>query len=178
MVQLAVGQRIVSEPMDSAGDMIQIRLGLDHDTWHGVGSEGIWVRLVKPMANQAIVEVDNIPFFTKSLSLKDRISVGLGQNGPVLNSIVERGGHSTYRIFIQHQTDEAVEMLNSIKMKGCEWEATKFRGGDLYALDIPPHVNIRVVYEILKKGQTDGIWLFEEGYVGHPLEDDPAPSAS
>jgi hypothetical protein len=154
-------------------DAIQVRLKLDHDSWHGVESEGVWTKLVKPLADKAIVEVDNIPFFTKSLSLRDKISVVFGDNEPMLESIVERAGHSTYRVFIQNKNIEALRMLDAVKVLGCDWEKTNFRGGELYALDIPPEVDIYEVYNILEKGQTEGSWLFEEGYVGHPLRGDP-----
>ena len=159
-------------------DAIQVGIRLDRDSWHGADSEGIWTRLVKPLADKAIVEVDNIPFFTKGLSLGDKISVVFTHGRVALDAIVERGGHSTYRVFVESQSIEASKMLDTIKAMGCDWERTKFNGGELYALDIPPEVDICKVYEILEKGQREGIWLFEEGYVGHPQRDDPISSLS
>jgi hypothetical protein len=159
-------------------DAIQVRLKLDHNSWHGADSEGIWAKLVKPLADKAIVEVDNIPFFTKSISLRDKISVVFSQNSVILDSIVERGGHSTYRIFFQDPNGQKSKMLDAIKALGCDWEKTNFNGGELYALDIPPNVDIYEVYAILEKGQKEGFWLFEEGYVGHPLKGDPVPHLS
>jgi hypothetical protein len=63
-------------------------------------------------------------------------------------------------------------MLETMKAMGCDWERTNFRGGELYALDIPPEVDIYKIYDVLEKGQREGSWLFEEGYVGHPLKGD------
>jgi hypothetical protein len=71
---------------------IQVGIRLDPDSWHGAGSEGIWTRLVKALADKAIVEVDNIPFFTKSLSLGDKISIAFSSGRAMLDAIVERGG--------------------------------------------------------------------------------------
>ena len=75
-----------------ARDAIQIGIPLDRDSWHGADSEGIWTRRVKALADKAIVEVDNIPFFTKSLSLGDKISVVFNRGRVRLDAIVERGG--------------------------------------------------------------------------------------
>ena len=156
---------------------IQVRIQLDPDSWHGTSTEGIWTRLVQPLGDKtnvkAIVEVDNIPFFSKSLSLGDKLCLDFNSGRPMIDAIVERGGHSTYRIFIEKQNIKASSLLDTIKAMGCDWEWTKFNGGKLYALDIPPEVDIDDVYEILEKGLREGSWLFEEGYVGHPPKDQP-----
>jgi hypothetical protein len=152
---------------------IQVDVQLDPDSWHGTNTEGIWTRLVKPLADRAIVEVDNIPFFAKSLSLGDKICIRFHHCRVTIDGVVERGGHSTYRVFFEKQSIAVSKMLDIIKAMGCDWERTKFRGGELYALDIPPEVDIYNVYQILEAGQREGSWLFEEGYVGDPLRDDP-----
>jgi hypothetical protein len=98
-------------------------------------SEGIWAKLVKPLADKAIVEVDNIPFFTKSVSLRDKITVILAKRDVIFESVVERGGHSTYRIFLDRPSEDKAKTLERIKAKGCGWERTALNGGELYALD-------------------------------------------
>jgi hypothetical protein len=157
-------------------DAIQVGIRLDRDSWHGADSEGIWTRLVKPLADKAIVEVDNIPFFTKGLSLGDKISIVFSHGRVRLDAIVERGGHSTYRVFLENPSIKASNMLDTIRGMGCDWETAEFHGGELYALDIPPEVDIYKVYEILEQGQREGSWLFEEGYVGHPPKRGPISS--
>ena len=87
-------------------DAIRVRLKLDHDSWHGTASEGIWTRLVKSLADKAIVEVNNIPFFSKALSFRDKIVIAFRNNEVVFDSIVERGGHSEYFCRIQMTTSE------------------------------------------------------------------------
>lgn len=158
-------------------ETIKVRLSLEPDSWHGHGSEGVWSRLIQPINDKALVEVDNIPFFSKSVSLHDKITVAFNQeNGVFLDSIIERSGHSTYRVFLDHQNSEASLMLDTLKVMGCDWEKATLRGGERYALDIPPSVDIYEVYEILETGQREGLWFFEEGYVGHPLKGDSLPS--
>ena len=41
-------------------------------------------------------------------------------------------------------------------------------------MDVPDATDICEVYKILEEGQKDGVWMFEEGRVGHPLRE---PSA-
>jgi hypothetical protein len=157
------------EPMEERS-LIRIRLKLDPDSWHEIESEGIWVKFVRAVGDKAIVEVNNIPFFSKSISYFDRLIVTFSNNTATIDGIAERSGHSTYRVFVEYSDDRVSNMLEILKEKGCEWERAGFRGGDLYALDIPPEANIYDVYELLEEGQKEGVWLFEEGYVGHPIE--------
>ena len=82
------------------------------------------------------------------------------------------GGHSTYRVFVENENAKASKTLDMIKAMGCDWEKAEINGGELYAIDIPPEVDIYKVYEILERGQREGDWLFEEGYVGHPPKSD------
>jgi Domain of unknown function (DUF4265) len=167
--------------MDHEGQMdtrktIKVILHLDPDSWHGTSTEGIWTRLVQPLGDKtnvkAIVEVDNIPFHSKSVSLGDKLCLDFNSGIPMIDAIVERGGHSTYRIVVEKENSNASSLLDTIKAMGCDWEWAEFNEGKLYALDIPPEVDIDDVYKILEKGLREGSWLFEEGYVGHPAEGD------
>jgi hypothetical protein len=119
---------------------MQVRLTLEDDSWHGAGSEGIWTKLIKPLADKAIVEVNNVPFFSKALSLGDKIVIAFRNNEVVFDSVVERGGDSTYRIFFQNTGGDETGLLLRFNELDCYWESTSFRGGKLFALDIPPHV--------------------------------------
>lgn len=160
--------------MDDAKDFIQISLPVERDSWDGASSEGIWAKLVKALPpHRAIVEVRNIPAPTKILSFGDKISVVYSEGRVEFDAMIERGGHSTYRVFAENKSFDASRMLDMIKAMGCDWEMGKHRGGQLDALDVPPEANIHDVYEILDKGQREGHWLFQEGYVAHPRRDDP-----
>jgi hypothetical protein len=162
----SIATRMQTNPMDN-NDAIRVGLKLEDDSWHGAGSEGVWVKLIEPLADKAIVEVNNIPFFSTAVSLGDTIVIAFRNNEVVFESVVERGGHSTYRIFFQNPNGDETKALLRFNELGCYWESTSFRGGKLFALDIPPHVNVYDIYEMLESGEKDGLWLFEEGYVGH-----------
>src|SRR5947207_2894251 len=147
---------------------LEISLPLDRDSWHGRSSESIWTTLLQGLGDRtnvkAIVEVENIPFFSKSISLGDKLCLDFNTGVPVVDAVVERGGHSTYRIFVETPTIEASHMLERLKAMGCHRVNARFNGGELYAIDIPPEVDLDDAYEILDKGQREQTWTFEEGY--------------
>jgi hypothetical protein len=136
---------------------------------------GVWVRLIKPVTDKAIAEVSNIPFFSTALSFGEKILIAFRNNEVVFESVVERGGHSTYRIFFQNPNGDEARTVRRFNELGCDWESASLNGGKLFALDIPPHVSIYDIYEMLESGEKEGLWLFEEGFVGHVLDGDPAP---
>src|SRR3954467_15548942 len=102
---------------------IRVTFQLEPDTWHGTSSEGIWTRLVMllpDMTNvKAIVEVDNIPFFSKIASLGDKILADFNHGIPMFDSVVEHGGHSTCRIFIEKPQIGVVDIIGQLRTIGC-----------------------------------------------------------
>ena len=148
---------------------MRVRLHLDPDNWHGATSEGLWSKLIAHGNEKSVVMIDNIPFFSKNICLGDTISVTLINREWTFNSVVERGGHSTYRIFFSTDKPESLSRLKILKEMGCDWEFTAFNGGSRYAIDIPPTTDINVAYSCLEAGFAEEVWLFEEGFVGHPL---------
>lgn len=105
---------------------------------------------------------DNIPFYVYGVSYCDVVAtrpVG-GQN--VFDSVIARGGHSTYRIFLVGQESEQrfPETWELLHRLGCTYErATNY----LLAVDVPPASDIYEVYAALEEGVKLGAWDFEEG---------------
>jgi hypothetical protein len=163
-------------PMDNKR-AIRIRLPLDPNSWHRSSAEGIWVNLIRPVGSKAIVEVDNIPFYSRLVSYRDKIAIAFVNDAIVFDSVVERSGHSTFRVFFETPTGHEIEALRPLGQLGCIWERSKEdNGGELFALDVPPEVDIQLVYRILEQGQHDGLWRFEYGHVGHLQAGDPGSS--
>ena len=49
------------DPMGDNGAM-QVRLKLEDDSWHGAGSEGVWTKLMKPLADKVRgIEIGDYP---------------------------------------------------------------------------------------------------------------------
>jgi hypothetical protein len=40
----------------------------------------------------------------------------------------------------------------------------------LYAVDVPPSSDVSEVYDVLSDGEAKGIWIFQEGAVGHNVK--------
>jgi hypothetical protein len=57
---------------------------------------------------------------------------------------------------------------------GCSYEAlravrTAMGAKDVLAVDVPADADIHAAYKIMQRGKKAGVWLFEEGHVGHTL---------
>src|SRR3954468_22389868 len=74
-----------------------------------------------------------------------------------------RGGHSTYRIQKARGLDPAVfrRHWEPLKELGCSYEGD---GARLMAIDVPPHIDIGAVHELLFAGADAGAWEFEEAH--------------
>jgi len=91
----------------------------------------------------------------------------------MVTGIVDRGGHSTYRIFLPEHISEHQFAKDWVPLHelGCTYERATRR---LIAIDVPPDADVYAVYEALDRGEMDRLWKFEEGHCGHPLRNTPA----
>ncbi|WP_420831742.1 DUF4265 domain-containing protein [Bathymodiolus japonicus methanotrophic gill symbiont] len=80
-------------------------------------------------------------------------------------------GHSTYRILLEKNISDKdfLKFWNPLEKQGCSYESADMDKISLYAIDVPPKSDIYLVYELLEKGEREGIWGFEEGHCGHSL---------
>jgi len=90
-----------------------------------------------------------------------------------VSGITDRGGHSTYRIFLPAQASEEQFAADWIRLQelGCTYERATRR---LVAIDVPPQADVYAVYDALARGEKQGRWEFEEAHYGHPLREEPA----
>jgi hypothetical protein len=115
--------------------------------------------------------VDNVPFYVYGVSCGDAvIGILLDDGLYAFGGIEQKAGHSTYRVFqTKRATDRVFEAKwSEIEQMGC----TRENGGEgFYAIDVPPDANIYGVYELLERGEEEGVWVFEEGDCGHAVSD-------
>lgn len=146
--------------MTNKEKLVKLNFNLPED-WHGVGSESLWAE--KTFDNKLLVR--NTPFYVKGVSFMDKVDFYSKDNNLFFNQVVEKGGHSTYRISrISGINVGNFELYwKPIQNLGCSYES-KSGVSYLYAVDIPLEVNVNKVYELLQK-EEDNIWSFEEaGY--------------
>lgn len=135
---------------------------LDTKEWYGYSSESVWAQI----ATDGYYKVMNIPFYYKGVGLYDIVSTEKNDDKLYFKSIIERSGHSTYRLILNNNINEDIfeKYWKQLEHEGCTYEKAK-KG--FYAIDVPPSSDIYRVYALLEKGENDSIWEFDEGYCGH-----------
>jgi hypothetical protein len=147
----------------SGAGLVKLMIPLPRDAWHGYGAEWLWVA---PTGGG--YELRNIPFYAEGISFGDVVRGRHREGALEFTGIARHGGHSTYRIvvhspFIQEDLDSWLAPLATL---GCEFErATEH----LWAIDVPPAVDIYKAYELIAEGKRQRHWDFEEGHCGHEL---------
>jgi hypothetical protein len=80
-----------------------------------------------------------------------------------------RGGHSTYRLFLEPETRWAERRVQSLWQRlldaGCRCEHASDR---VVALDVPPTCDESLVEDVLREGAAELLWNYEEAHYGRP----------
>jgi hypothetical protein len=149
----------------TGGNLVKVRFELPSDAWHGFGGESVWAEPV----GEGRYRVRNVPFYVHGISLGDIITARQVEGeGLLFTGVLLRGGHSTYRIFLEENVngETFAKYWDPLQVLGCTYERATKR---LLAIDVPPNADIYVVYELLEVGERAGVWSFQEGHCGHPL---------
>ena len=106
--------------------------------------------------------LNNVPFFAKDLALDDVVTARKGERGLlVFDRVVSRSGHSTFRIWLSAQQEQASgAIMNAVRDLGGHAEMTLDR---LIAVDAPPERESRI-WDYLEGGQQRGDWDLQVGY--------------
>lgn len=157
----------MSEPVTSG---IRIHVPLDPADEQGIDSEALWAERVSADTFRIL----NSPFFAFDLSAQDVVRAEKVEGAWQFVEVAERGGHSTYRVYLQNERE-----LNDEEVQGA-WQPIAGLGAQLenandrfFAVDVPPAADLETIYDLLEKGEEDGLWEFEEANY-EPGEDDAA----
>lgn len=151
-----------AKPTELFGDPARVFFKLE-DAVLG-DAEVLWGRWI----TYETVQLDNIPLLVFGVSMGDVVQVRRDGDTSRFAAVVKRGGHSTYRVMLENAGDpSAQERIREIIVLGCGYEELTPR---FLALDVPPHVDVFKVYDLLKCGLEQGVWTFEEGHCGHPVD--------
>jgi len=134
-----------------------------------IATESLWAERLS--AN--LYRLRNVPFYLSGVSEQDVVKAEEKGGRLLVTGIVDRGGHSTYRIFLSERTSEEQFLRDWVPLRelGCTYERATQR---LVAIDVPPHADVYAVYETLEIGEREHPWEFQEGHCGHPLRETPA----
>lgn len=148
-------------------DRVKIAVELPNGEWHGNDIESLWA---EPVGSDHF-QISNVPFYAKALSFDDVVAAHEADGRLIYDHVVKRNGHSTYRVILREGiTDKSPEFRSAwapLEDLGCTYEKAT---DELLAIDVPPEADIRMVYELLERGEAPGVWDFEEGHCGHKLD--------
>ena len=133
--------------------------------WHDHATESLWAR---PLGENRF-RIKNVPFYAFGVSYDDVVEAPTIGNQNVMRAVVQRGGHSTYRIFVSNTASlkRFSEFWLPLERLGCTFERATER---LFGIDVPPEADIYKVYDLLQAGEDASVWDFQEAHVGHALE--------
>lgn len=156
------------EPATLASSPLTGRMGgrdaitfiLPESDWYAARVEILWGQ---PLGGK-LFKIRNAPFYAYGCSLGDVVAADRDVFGRfVFEKVVERGGHSTYRLIASKGKEERFQKYWApLARLDCGYERT----GRLYAVDAPPNADINRVLELLAKGRSDEAWEFETGWAG------------
>lgn len=147
-----------------AREDLLVKISLPVHIWGGDVPETVWA--ARLMSGYLVLK--NIPFYAYGISYDDVVRVEQNEHLAEAVEAVGRSGHSTYRFFVKEGNLERAlaNYWKVIEDAGCTYErATRH----LFSIDVPPKTDIHAVYQALEKGETAGVWEFEEGHCGHPV---------
>lgn len=156
--------------------MVKVRFELDASEWHGHATETLWAAAV-PGSEWPNFEINNSPFFTTGINFLDIVSAKPTGSDSVFDfvTVTESGGHSTYMLLMQPAESRIDGYWGILERMGCSYESAHLNLSMgkrlLYSVDVPPTADIYEVYEMLERGENDGVWVFQEGDAHIPRSD-------
>lgn len=113
-----------------------------------------------------LYRIDNSPFYAYDLSYRDTVRAERSQGRLLFKETVARGGHSTYRVKLEegNSHEDFLARFEALSALGVTFEGTSRSKRHLYAMDVPPEVDVQRVYDVLTRGEEDSFWEFEEAH--------------
>ncbi len=147
------------------GGLVKISFPLKPGEWSGLEAENMWAEPLSP----GKYRLENIPFYVYGVSAEDIVQANLHDDVLTFQGVVERGGHSTYRLLLTDgigiKDPRFLAYWDRLESMGCSFEGANKKW---LAVDVPPAADIFKVHSVLNEGQNAGIWSSDEGHCGHP----------
>ena len=140
--------------------MVRVTFALGPGAWHGSATERLWA---SPIGSNRY-RLENTPFCAFGVSWQDVVLAKPKGPNLVFVEVLQRGGHSTYRLLPVTTWDENFDRYWApLAAAGCPYEGGPSR---LRAVDVPAEANLHEVYKALQAGEATGVWSFKEGHCG------------
>jgi hypothetical protein len=135
------------------------------DGWPPVSAERVWAARVR----NDTYRVENAPWFALGVAAGDIVYAVAPDDDswPVFVEKREWSGNCTIRLILAQDGElegDPQAVLDRFTPFGIDGEvAAKYR---LVALTVPPSAPVRQVKDVLRRGEAEGWWAYEEGCVG------------
>ncbi|MCE9673131.1 DUF4265 domain-containing protein [Myxococcus stipitatus] len=109
-------------------------------------------------------EIDNIPFYVKSLAWGDVVSARADADGAwVYEALVRPSGHSTIHLLFEREGD-VPRVRDELTGLGCSSEVSNLPS--LIAVDVPPAIPYEGIKRYLEQGEAAGTFEYQEACLG------------
>jgi hypothetical protein len=147
--------------LETSEGLVRIRVPLDPAPGApGPADDWLWA---EPLGSERF-RVESCPFFAYGVSRDDvvRAVEAPGDEAPLLEDVVEKGGHRTLRAALDARvelSDLVIQgLLERLLELGCTHETLRPK---LVAIDLPREVDVTTVVELLQALAEDGAMLWE-----------------
>src|SRR5262245_59780227 len=123
--------------LSAVEDLVKVTFELEESDWHDHATETMWA--ARLAGN--VCSLRNVPFYVYGVSYSDGIVNQRRKAENLFRLVYERGGHSTYRIFLvgENSAEQFEKAWEPLQKMGCLYE----RATDhLVAVDVPPATDI------------------------------------
>jgi hypothetical protein len=146
--------------VDAAEGLVRVRVALERSPGEpGPEEDWLWA---EPLGSGRY-RVESCPFFAYGISRDDVIHAADAEaSAPQFDEVVEKSGHRTLRVALDAALEigspEVQRLLGQLIERGCTHELLRPK---LVAVDLPPHVDLLAVAEVLEQASRAGVLLWE-----------------
>ena len=150
----------MAEDLETSEGLVRIRIRLEGAGEVAPTEDSVWA---EPLGSDRY-RVESCPFFAFGVSRDDVIRAAefSGGGGPVLDDVLEKGGHRTLRLTlgpsVELRSGPVQRVLEKLIDLGCTHELLRPR---LVAIDLPPEVDLEVATEVLQDAARAGALSWE-----------------
>jgi hypothetical protein len=156
----------MAPPSSGKDSIVKVRFVLDREDeeWPPVRTEGVWARTV----GQGEFELASVPWFARGAAFGDRVRAEPDSDGVLtVRDRVAWSGRYTIRVIplgegtSGEQVREIIDIFAPLGAE-CEGALPSFK---IVALDIPPTARVAEIKALLRDGEAEGRWGYEEGCI-------------
>ena len=151
--------------MDRPNSLVKVRFKLDQDEdgWPPVTSEGLWA---EPLGEEKY-RINNTPWFVRNLAADDVVIAVPAADGVLwATGRVQWSGRFTLRVIPAREGPLGGDLravVDAFKPFGVSGEGARQYG--IVALDVPPDADLSSIKRLLRAGEADSRWDYEEGCI-------------